>query len=183
MQSSATTPFFLIAMPQLADPNFSRSVILIMQHTFEGAIGLVVNRPSHLNLGTFARSKNFLCHASLENVPVFQGGPVEMENGWILHTDETVEEKKEIAPGVYLSGTIKTLESLLEAGHKDLKLTLGYAGWSAGQLEVEMAQGSWVTANPDKRYILECNTTDTWNNVLKDMGVDPLNLTHGSGVH
>src|SRR5690349_18930856 len=83
-------PTFLIAMPQLADPNFARSVVLMLHHDANGAFGLVLNNPSKVNLGTFARAQGMDCHPSIENTPVLAGGPVDTIHGWLIHKNENV---------------------------------------------------------------------------------------------
>jgi putative transcriptional regulator len=177
-------PLFLIAMPELADPNFARSVVLIFQHTQEGAIGLTLNRTSEVTLGTFARSKGFECKPEYEQIHVLQGGPVEPDHGWILHTDATIEEKQEILPGLFLSGSVGTLRHLLEHGTGDLRLILGYSGWSAGQLEVEMSEGTWVTCPAQPHHVFAEDTSQIWRKVLAEMGINPANLSGGGGgVH
>lgn len=170
-------------MPQLNDPNFARSVVLMLHHDADGAMGLVVNNPSDLDLGTFSRSQNMTCHASLESLPVFRGGPVEPERGWILHSNTSVTERKEIVPGVFLSGSPDTLKNLLAGGLLPFRLILGYAGWDAGQLEGEMAAGAWLTAKADPKHILQTDPGGAWVGVLKDMGVDPSTLAVAPGIH
>ncbi len=176
-------PLFLIAMPDLADPNFARSVVLIFQHTQEGAIGLVLNRATEVTLGTFARNKKYDCRSELDNIAVLQGGPVEPEHGWILHTDASVEEKQEILPGLYVSGTVPSLKHLLEHGTGNMRLILGYSGWGAGQLEDEMAEGTWVTVPAQVHHVFAADPSQTWKNVLSEMGINPVNLSGGGGVH
>ncbi|MFO1519128.1 MAG: YqgE/AlgH family protein [bacterium] len=176
-------PLFLIAMPQLLDPNFSRSVVLILDHDREGAMGLVVNHPLAMNLGDFALQEKMLCHGALQKTSVFKGGPVETDRGWVLHTDDSVEERKEIMPGLYLSTSSDSLKKLLENGSQPLRLILGYAGWAAGQLESEMKLGSWLTFQANPKDVLETDPSRTWTTVLRSMGVDPMQLISVRGVH
>src|SRR5687767_15819311 len=99
-----TQPMFLIAIPQLGDPNFLRSVVLMLHHGADGALGLVVNHPLSLTLGSFASEHNMPCHSGVKDVPVFRGGPVEPTRGWILHSNDELEEKQDILPGLAVSG-------------------------------------------------------------------------------
>lgn len=183
MEPGEFRPMLLIAVPQMGDPNFAKSVVLILQHDRKGAFGLVVNNPTNMTLGQFAESQEMECHDQIREMTVFRGGPVEPEGGWILHTDETVEERKEILPGLYMSGSSETLKALLESGRKPMRLILGYAGWGAGQLEQEMVEGAWITAAADPKYVFETEPSRTWNVILTDMGVDPNRLMVGRGLH
>lgn len=176
-------PNFLIAMPQLADPNFARRIVLILHHNTDGAVGLVMNDPTALDLGAFARNNNFPCHPNLSSVPVYRGGPVEPQVGWLLHSDETVKERQEILPGLHISGSQDSLCKLLESGSRPIKLLLGYAGWEGGQLESEMAQGAWLSTAPGVKHILHTDPAQMWNLVLQEMGIDPANLAIGGGIH
>lgn len=180
---ASSTPIFLIAVPQLGDPNFSRSVVLILHHDSSGALGLVVNSPTEVNLGKFSEDQNLFCRDDLKKVSVFCGGPVEPERGWILHNDDGVEERREILPGLFLSGSSETLRTLLKNGGKPFRLILGYAGWAAGQLEREMTEGAWITVPAKARHVLETEPSETWNAVLREMGVDPASIAVGHGVH
>jgi putative transcriptional regulator len=178
-----TSPIFLVSMPQLGDPNFFRSVVLILQHDTEGAFGLIVNHSTDTNLGSFARNQKMLCHADLAKMPVLKGGPVQPERGWILHQDATIAERQEVIPGLFLSHTSDSLKQMLQSGSRPIRLILGYAGWGAGQLEQEMQQGSWLTVKANSRHVLETETSLVWGSVLKELGVDPLKLISVSGVH
>lgn len=176
-------PIFLIAVPQLGDPNFAKSVVLIVHHDEDGAMGLVINNPTEITLGRFADSQGIICHSSLSESPIFRGGPVESERGWILHTDESVEEKKQILPGLFLSAGSETLRTLLEKSQKNFRLILGYAGWDDGQLEKEMVEGAWITTVAESKYVFETDPASAWNLVLNDLGVDPMRLMMGTGLH
>jgi len=176
-------PIFLLAVPQMTDPNFAKSVILLIHHDAGGAVGLVINSKIDLNIGNLATEQDIDCHASLSPLPVFQGGPVEPERCWIIHTDKSIEEKQNIAPGLFLSGTDPTLKTLLVEGKTPLRLVLGYAGWDAGQLEQEMVEGSWITADVNAKHIFETEPSKIWEGVLKDLGIEPMMIAEGRGVH
>jgi putative transcriptional regulator len=176
-------PHFLIAMPQLKDPHFTRSVVLVLQHNTEGALGLIVNRSTEVSLGTFANSQGLPCREGLEKTPIFKGGPVEPERGWILHTDLSVEERQEVLPGLFVSATTDSLEKVLRQGSGPVRLILGYAGWAPGQLEREMQEGSWLFLEANAEHILKTDPTLMWKSVLKDLGIDPAQLVMSTGVH
>lgn len=173
----------LIAVPQMGDPNFSKTVVLILQHDAEGAFGLVINRPTEVTLDKFAESQDLFCHGNLVEEVVFRGGPVQAERGWILHTDATVEEKQIVVPGLYVSTGTVALEDLMERGSRPFRLFLGYAGWGAGQLEKEMVEGAWITAKAESKYVFQQSPDKIWNKVLADLGVDPNRLMVGTGLH
>ncbi len=174
---------FLIAVPQMGDPNFAKSVVLILHHNGDGALGLVINAPTPITLERFAESQEMECHEGLKAASVFRGGPVQPERGWILHRDETVPEKKPVLDGLYVSATNESLRELLRRGDPALRLILGYAGWGEGQLEREMVDGAWITAKGDAKYVFGTPPAETWNRVLTDMGVDPNRLMMGTGLH
>jgi putative transcriptional regulator len=176
-------PIFLIAVPQLGDPNFVRSVILVLHHDTSGALGLVVNNPTSVPLEKFAQDQSLPCHDDLKSVPVFCGGPVEPHRGWILHNDDGIEERREILPGLFLSGSTDTLRAFLKKGKRSFRLVLGYAGWAPGQLEKEMAEGAWIAAGASARHVLQTDPGETWKSVLREMGIDPANIALGHGIH
>lgn len=181
---AAPNPLILLAVPQMADPNFARRVVLVVEFDpREGSMGLITNNPTSLTLGTFARSQNLECHPDLEKIPVFTGGPVSPDRGWILHTDAEIREKRELMPGLFLSGTVDSLKTLLEKGSKPIQLYLGYAGWTGGQLELEMAAGSWVSVPATNDNIFQLDPTTAWNAIFRQMGVDPMKVISVSGVH
>lgn len=179
----AFSPILLIAVPQLGDPNFFHGLVLLLQHDKEGAFGLVLNRPSGLKLGDFAQDQELPCHEDLKDLPVFQGGPVELERGWILHRDPSLGESQTILPGMYLSGGMDTLKKLLLGGRESFRFYLGYAGWGAGQLEEELREGAWITVAAEARYVLDAPPELAWDRILRDMGVDPASLILGRGLH
>ena len=177
---------FLVAIPQLGDPNFARSVVLLLQHGSEGALGLIVNHPTTTPLGEFATEQSLAIHSRVKDQPIFRGGPVEPSRGWILHGDVGAsgdKDRQEILPGLFVSGSRETLGNLIAGGETPFKLLLGYAGWGPGQLEREMALGSWLTVEPAVKHVLTTPAADAWGAVLADMGVDPARLAVATGIH
>jgi putative transcriptional regulator len=175
-------PMFLIAIPQLGDPNFVRSVVLMLHHAADGALGLIVNHPIELTLGSFANEHGMACHSRVKDIPVFRGGPVDPTRGWILHEDGELSERQDVLPGLSVSGSLESLTHLLAEG-RGMRLLLGYAGWGPGQLEREMQQGSWLTVEADAKHVLLTPASECWNAVLREMGVDPARLAMGTGIH
>jgi len=117
-------------------------------------------------------------NAPSENRSVFKAA-----KGWILHSDDSAPEKEEVMPGLYVSGSQETLMHLLETGFKHMRLILGYAGWSAGQLDSEIAKGAWLSSDVNVKRIFNTDNEYIWNEVLSDMGIDPTQLMLGGGLH
>ena len=176
------SPHYLIAVPQLGDPNFAHKIILMLHHDAEGALGLVINDPTELDLGTFSRSNQLSCSEKIGQYPVYRGGPVSPDQGWNLHANDQEEESKELVAGLYISGSQTTMQDLLEQGDTTMRLMLGYAGWSGGQLEEEMAQGAWITTDASAEHTLRTDPEDCWKAVLNDMGIDPAAITLGGAL-
>jgi putative transcriptional regulator len=170
-------------MPQLGDPNFHRSVVLMIEHGEGGSMGLVVNRGAPLTLGELARGQSLKIAPERNQDPVFIGGPVESHRGFILHDDDSVAEKHPVLPGLYLSVTLDALGPLLESPTPHVRFCLGYAGWGPKQLEQEMAQGSWLFSEATAKAILEGNPSQLWEETLRGMGVEPAMLMVGKGLN
>lgn len=169
-------------MPQLGDPNFHRSVVLMVEHGEGGAMGLILNHTAPLTLKDVAESQAFTLCASRAADPVFVGGPVEPQRGFVLHDSAEVEEKHEVLPGLYLSVTLDALAPLLAGASQRVRFCLGYAGWGPQQLEKEIAQGSWLYAEADAEHALVTDPGRLWDNVLRGMGVDPAMIVSGQGA-
>jgi putative transcriptional regulator len=176
-------PGFLIAMPQLGDQNFHRAVVLMVDHSPNGSLGLVLNRPAGVSLGELGEGQDLPVAQERKYDVVFVGGPVEPQRGFVLHDRDDIAEKHVLAPGLYLSVTLDALKPLLiEEGHH-LRFCLGYAGWGAGQLEEELAQGSWLFTEASAASVLEVDPSTLWEKTLRDMGVEPAMLQPGKGVN
>lgn len=183
----AATPLanqLLIALPALADPNFARSVTLICQHDDEGAMGVVVNRPSEYTLGEVLRQMNLASHdPQLDDQIVLAGGPVHPERGFVLHDDARAwESTLEVADGLYLTTSRDILEAMA-AGHgpEHAIVTLGCAGWGAGQLEFELGENAWLTAPADAGVLFGMPLERRWQAAGGLIGVDMTRLTDYSG--
>lgn len=176
-------PGFLIAMPQLGDPNFHKSVVLMIEHGDGGAMGLVVNRASNLTLRDLGKGQSMKVNRIIEGQSVMVGGPVEPQRGFILHDSGSVAEKLELLPGLYLSVTLDALEPLLSEGTARLRFCLGYSGWGPKQLEKEISAGAWLFTEAAGDRILDGNPQNMWDVTLRGMGVDPAMLLPGGGVH
>ena len=175
---------FLIAMPAMDDPNFFRSVTLVCQHDEHGAMGLVVNLPSDFTLGEMlAQMKLDTADGALAAREVLAGGPVQPDRGFVLHDDP-----REWASTLRLSSGlgITTSRDILEAtaageGPANLLVTLGYAGWEAGQLEAELAANSWLTVPAEKSVLFETPMAERWHAAARSLGVDIERLADYAG--
>jgi putative transcriptional regulator len=178
-------PGLLIAMPQLADPNFHRSVVLMIEHQSEGSFGLIVNRPSENRVIDLLESLEILWRGQPSDV-AWWGGPVQPETGWILH--EPVAElgdniTREIAPGIHLSSAPEALRILAKKPPKNLRFVLGYSGWGPEQLEGELADGSWVNSDVTAELVFGTAPELLWSAAVRRLGIAPEALVPASGVH
>ena len=180
---------FLIAMPGMADDNFSRTVIYLCEHSKNGALGLVINRPTDITLKSlFEKVELSLDRDELAQQPVFFGGPVQTERGFVLHEKTGTEQSPytstlSIAGGLLEMTTSKdVLEALANgAGPRRLMVTLGYSGWSAGQLEEEIGRNGWLTVDADPKVIFDTPVEERYQRALSLLGFDPLMLSQEAG--
>lgn len=173
-------------MPQLADPNFKRSVVLLCRHNEEGALGVVVNRP----LVTTGRVVVHLEPpvATDRELEVWIGGPVEPERSWILVGEDPVEEPRvagyTISPGLYLSTSPALLQRLLAPNPPGrTRLIVGYSGWGPGQLEAELEASAWLLSDVDRALIFDTPPEQMWEKAIRRLGADPGSLQMSRGVH
>jgi putative transcriptional regulator len=181
---------FLVAMPGMVDPNFSRSVIYLFEHTERGAMGLVVNRPTELDLGTlFDKIELKLEIAPLLEQPVYFGGPVQVERGFVLH--EPIPSPSYSSSLIIPGGlTMTTSKDVLEAlaignGPRKFLMTLGYAGWSAGQLEEEITLNGWMNVPLSRQQmidiIFDTPSSQRYEKAMSFLGFDPSHLSGEAG--
>jgi len=177
---------FLIAMPELQDPNFHQTVTLICQHDENGALGIVINRPTEsLVLGDILSQLEITASeqsAQLETA-VYVGGPVHTEVGLVLHEDRgTWDSTILVGHQMGLTSSRDILESIAKGnGPTRALLSLGYAGWGASQLESEIHQNSWLTHEADPELIFSTPVKSRWIKALGLIGVDPTRLASGAG--
>ncbi len=176
-------PGFLIAMPQLLDENFHQAVVLMIEHSGEGAMGLVINHEVPLTFRELGKSQAIEVAPGRLGAPLFQGGPVEPYRGFVLHDSTAVEERTELVPGLFLSVTSDALGPLLVDEATSLRFCLGYAGWGPGQLEHELKQGSWLFAEATAQAVLKDEPGQVWAQVIQGMGIDPARLVTTGGVN
>lgn len=181
---SDLTNHLLIAMPSLADPNFAQSVTYLCEHTGEGALGIVINRPSGIRVGDLLEHLDIRVGvAGIADRPVFAGGPVQRERGFVLHCPVGNWEASRAITGEL---AVTTSRDILEAiargdGPTDWLLALGYAGWSAGQLEEELAENAWLNGPAPREILFQRPLEERWRAAAALLGVDLGRLSSQTG--
>ena len=176
-------PALLLSMPQLVDPNFARTVVLLCEHASEGAFGLIVNRPSDISAAEAVRLEPAI--ANPNDLPLLLGGPVEPQRGWILTSQPPDVEHKVLGAGLYLSGSPALLRRILSAGTcpRRTHVLAGYAGWGPGQLDAELAESAWLIMPVELDLIFDVPASQAWETAIRRLGADPSLLQMGHGVH
>ena len=174
-------PGFLIAVPQLLDPNFKQSVVLLLRQDDEGALGIVVNRETSLRVCDLCRDHE-ISYSGQPEKRVRLGGPVQPEQGFVLYGSEHSDpEGREIQAGLYFSTSTGTLERLCALPAGRFQCYSGYAGWGPAQLERELAEGSWILAPSDPSLVLDQDPAAMWRGALTSIGIDPASIVPGGG--
>jgi len=179
-------PTLLLAMPQLRDPNFARSVVLLCEHSAEGAVGFIVNRPTETRAADAVALEPPV--ASDSGLLLWTGGPVEPQRGFLLlGEDPGVEDTRRVSEGFHLTASVAVLRRLLETdsisvSRQRCRLLLGYAGWGPGQLDGELAASAWLTVPPDASLVFDTPPSELWERAIRTLGVDPMALQLGPGV-
>ncbi len=184
MSSINLTHHFLIAMPNMADPYFSKTLTYVCEHNDQGALGVVVNRPIDMTLqALFERLSLTLKHKDLSDAPIYFGGPVQTDRGFVLH-EPAGNWQSTLRVGETIGLT--TSKDILEAvgrgeGPQKLLVTLGYAGWSAGQLEHELGQNAWLTVEAKDAIIFDLPSEERLPAAMELLGVDYARLADSAG--
>ncbi|MCB1906147.1 MAG: YqgE/AlgH family protein [Rhodocyclaceae bacterium] len=182
--TSNLTKHFLIAMPALVDPNFARTVTLIAEHNDQGALGVIVNRPLDMDLATlFERIDLPIEDGETAGQPVYFGGPVQTDRGFVLHRPAgDWHSSLAIGDDAALTSSKDILQSVGSGGGpSEVLVTLGYAGWSPGQLEQELAQNAWLTVPADLSIVFELPPEERFAAALQLIGVDYASLSEIAG--
>lgn len=183
MEQRGIAPGFLIAMPQLVDPNFARSVVLMVAHADDHSFGLVVNRPTQIAIGDVLGPMGIEWRGA-RGACVWSGGPVMPRSGWVLHSGSPLAPSAlRLGDALYLSTSPDELRALAADPPDSLRFLMGYSGWGAGQLEGELAQGSWLTADASSTLVFATAAEEAWEGSLRSIGVDPSMLFVAPGVH
>lgn len=178
------TDHFLIAMPAMADPYFSQSLVYVCEHSENGALGIIVNRPIDMNLAAlFEKIDLKLEHPGLANLPVYFGGPVQLDRGFVLHRPVGQWQSTLAVNGnVGLTSSRDVLVAVGTAGEpSEVIVTLGYAGWGAGQLEDELAQNAWLTVPARPDILFEMPPEDRLPAAMQKLGVSFSQLSDVAG--
>jgi putative transcriptional regulator len=175
---------FLIAMPSMADPIFSRALIYLCDHNEQGAMGIIVNRPLGMTVkALFEQIDLPLARTELAEQDVFFGGPVQTDRGFVLHEPlGNWQSTLAVSEDLGLTTSKDVLVAVSEGGGPDrLLLTLGYAGWEAGQLESELAQNTWLTVEADPEIVFSAPTESRYELAVKLLGIDMAMLSDTAG--
>lgn len=193
MSPSASSPInltnqFLIAMPGMVDGNFAGTVVYMCEHNDKGALGLVINRPIDINLKhLFEKVDLSLDRSDLAERPVYLGGPVQTERGFVLH--ESLDDEGghynstlKIEGGLEMTTSRDVLEALSNgAGPRKVFITLGYSGWTAGQLEEEISRNGWLNVDADPEVIFDTPVEQRYDKALSLLGLQAWMLSPDAG--
>lgn len=175
----------LIAMPDMGDPRFEKSVILVCSHSPEGAMGLIINkRADEVGFADLLDQLNVETTGEVQDTPVHFGGPVETGRGFVLHSDDFSGDSSSMqVPGGYrVTATLGILEALASgSGPTQSLMALGYAGWGPGQLEGELQDNGWLTSDADSEIVFSRDNDAKWNAALNKMGISALHLSGTGG--
>ncbi|QOC24136.1 YqgE/AlgH family protein [Wenzhouxiangella sp. AB-CW3] len=166
-------------MPGLEDPNFNHGVTLLCQHNEEGALGITVNRLSEFLLEDVFEQLDIPCEdPALGAIPVYSGGPVHPERGFVLHTaDRQWENTVSVGSGILVTTSRDVLESIARGeGPEKFLVALGYAGWGSGQLEDEMRDNAWLNVMASADILFDHPPDDRWEQAVASLGIDIANL-------
>ena len=183
---------FLIAMPGMGDGTFAGTVVYLCEHNEKGALGLVINKPIDIKLkNLFEKVELSLEREDLAETPVYFGGPVQTERGFVLHErldsgdsgdGGHYNSSLQIPGGLEMTTSKDVLEALSHgAGPKKILVTLGYSGWGAGQLEDEMSRNGWINVNAEPGIIFDTPVEQRYDKALSLLGIDPRMLSQEAG--
>jgi putative transcriptional regulator len=187
MKSINLTDHFLIAMPAMDDPYFSKSLIYIAEHNEQGALGIIVNRPINMNLATLFEKIDVPFAAeelsSLANLPVFFGGPVQTDRGFVLHRPVGAwQSTLAVNQTVGLTSSRDVLQAVAREGQPhEIMVSLGYSGWGAGQLESELGQNAWLTVPAEPFILFDLPYEERLPSAMEMLGIDFINLAGQAG--
>ena len=173
-------------MPQLLDPNFERAVILLIHHDGDGTFGVVLNRTTEINAPNLCATLEIEWQGRSDE-SIDWGGPVSPQTGWVIFGDdvavEHASEATAVADGIFFAGSLDVLRQVAAQRADRVRLLLGYAGWGPGQLEGELAQGTWLSAPVSSHVVFDVAPDLMWSHVLRDLGIEPATLVPSQGIH
>ncbi len=175
----------LVAMPALADPNFSHSVTLICEHSERGALGIVINRPLEMKMSEVLEQLQLATdNPRLRDMPVLGGGPVQRDRGFVLHRPATnaFESTMQVSDALHVTTSRDVLAAMAQgAGPTQAVVALGYAGWEAGQLEEEVLQNAWLTVPCDESLIFDLPYEQRWHAAARLLGIELSRISSQAG--
>jgi len=183
--TTSLTNHFLIAMPGLQDPNFSRTVTFVCEHSEAGAMGIVINRPMEIQLGEVLSQLDIDPKTrDVSQIPVYLGGPVQTDRGFVIHDgDFSFDSTLTVTPNLSVTTSRDVLEAIANGnGPSNRLIALGYAGWGEGQLEQEMIANAWLSGPADPDVLFATPSAERWQSAAQRLGVD-LNLLSGQAGH
>lgn len=183
--SSSLAPSLLVALPDLADPNFRRTVVLVVHHDEDGTVGLVLNRKTDLSAADLCETLDVAWCGDLDS-SVNWGGPVQPNTGWVVAGGDDLADLPDstcCADGLWFAGSLDALRRVAERVPPRLRLFLGYSGWGPGQLEGELAAGAWVVAPLSAEMVFEVDEAELWDHVWRLLGIDPATIVSTPGIH
>lgn len=180
------TNHFLIAMPAMVDPNFSRTLTYICEHNADGALGVIINRPTDMTLATLFDRVDIQLQqpgAAFRSQPVYFGGPVQTDRGFVLHRPAGGwQSTLEVGDDIGLTSSRDILQAMSENGEPvEVLVTLGYSGWSAGQLEWELSQNAWLTVAARPEIVFDLPPEERLTAAMQLLGVDFASLSEVAG--
>jgi putative transcriptional regulator len=184
MSETSLTNHLLIAMPTLADPNFSQTVTIVCEHTEKGALGIVVNKPLPMRLSDVLEQMNIEAHSEyIAAKPVLRGGPVSTDRGFVLHRPGGQwDHSHKVSDMIQVTTSRDVLAAIARGeGPDDAFIALGYAGWEAGQLEHEIKENSWISMPIDARMVFDLPYEDRWSAAWRFLGIDKDTMSRSSG--
>jgi putative transcriptional regulator len=175
----------LVALPNMTDPRFRESVIYVCVHNEDGAMGLVINRQvNYLTFNQLLKELDLLEGVTKDKaMPIYYGGPVEANRGFVLHTNDYVHDTTlKVTSDISLSATLETLQTIADGeGPDKCILALGYSGWGPGQLDDEIKNNGWLTIDPGQDFIFDRNVDNKWQHAIDSMGFDMNFLSNDPG--
>lgn len=175
----------LIAMPDMGDPRFEKSVILVCSHSPEGTMGLIVNKSAgEVKFAELLEQLKVETTGDVQDTPVHFGGPVETGRGFVLHSDDFIgdESSMDVPGGYKVTATLGILEALAKGdGPVQSLMALGYAGWGPGQLEGELQKNGWLAAESDDKIVFSQDNDGKWDAALNTMGISAVHLSASGG--
>jgi putative transcriptional regulator len=173
-------------MPQLVDPNFRRTVVLLVHHDEQGTFGVVLNRPTPIRAPNLCASLEIDWHGSPDD-GISWGGPVGPQTGWVIFEEgsevETSDAVTQVSEGICFAGSLDVLRRVASHPPGNLRVLLGYAGWGPGQLESELAEGAWLVAPFARDVVFEVDPSGMWEHVVRSLGIEPATLMPTRGIH